>query len=526
MIILNRIVNIMKQLVFSTLLLIFMGVASECCAQELAKAKVIEMTGEVRFKNPEEVDWHPVLKGMELVEGASLFVGPDSDCQLAFGDDFKSVTRIKQDSRVLLKSISSQPQLELSTGEIFALVRDLKKESSFRVSTPTAVATVRGTAFSFAAEGIASEVNSTLQVYEHTVGLNPIDQPDKETPIEEGHGAMMGSDGIVQKEFELSPEDIQAGKEFMSEALDVMTLEKPEVPEAKSEAKSSDEAVADDDDKKMGGPNSPGPDSGDTSDAQTDSAVDGVVMDMARDSETSKSETFGGGAMNQMFEHLADLNGDGENPGKMNPAMYAETVKSAIEQTGYFQNMPPDVQERMMETIDSHAENGGPMGSGPEGGIFFEGQIQFAPDDGVFNAGMDPSLVGLPPDTFFNPNDLASFINDNKNLPPRELQSIINFMFAIRQDYNNYLSSNGGSDAGYYGSQRTLTNFNFVKDDVAYTGSVLFTPIDADPSPGTGVHDHSGPDFLHLTNVVVRDDPSGTAGSVVVAPGTIEVPTV
>jgi hypothetical protein len=220
----------------------------------------------------------------------------------------------------------------------------------------------------------------------------------------------------------------------------------------------------------------------------------------------------------------------------MNPEMYAEMVKSAIEKTDYFLNMPPDVQGRMMETIDSHAEHGGPMG-GPEGGVSFDGQIHFTPDGGAFNAGpdpflgagMDPSQMGLPPGTFFNPNDLASFINDHPDLPPPDLQTLINFMFAIRQDYNNYVSSNAGSDAGYYGSLRTVTNFNFIKDDVSRTGSVKFTPIDADPSPSTGLHDHDGPgtapNLIHVTNVVVTDSPSGTGGNVIATPGTIEVPT-
>ncbi len=541
----------MKKLVFSSFFLAFFFLAgNECHALELAKARVIELTGEVRFKNPEDVDWRPVSKDMELMEGASLFVGPNSECGLAFGDDFKSVTHLKQDTRVVLKSISAQPQLELSAGEVFALVRNLKKESSFRVSTPTAVATVRGTAFSFSAEGIGSQMNSTVQVYEHSVGLNPIDQPDKEIPVWEGRGATMGPHGAMEKEFELSPEDFQAGKEFMTEALAALALDEKgaEVaPKRESDTSSSVEGSDRVDQKKLGGPKPPGPDSGGSSDlggrngknddgdgpltdTRVDSAMDGVVMGMAEDSEFSKSETFGGSSMNKMFESLADLSEAGNKPDEMDSAMYAATVKGAIEKTDYFREMPSDVQERMMDTVDRHAATGGgPMSTGPEGGFYFDGQTLFTPDGETFNmgSGMDSSLMGPPPPgTFFSQSDLVSFINDPSNIPAHQPQSFINFVNAIRQDYNNYLSSNGGSDAGYYGAVRTITNFNFIRDDVPYTGSVKFTPIDADPSPGIGIHDHGGPDFLHLSNVSVTDDPSGLAGSVVVAPGTIEVPTV
>ncbi len=547
----------MKKLVFSSLLLVFVFLGgSECRAVELAKAKVIELTGEVRYKNPDDLDWSAVSKDMELIEGASLFVGPDSECQLAFGDDFKSVTRLKQDTRVVLKSISAQPQLELSAGEVFALVRNLKKESSFRVSTPTAVSTVRGTAFSVAAEGIGSAMNSTVQVYEHSVGFNPIDQPDKEIPVWEGHGATMAPDGTMDKEFELSSEDMQAGKDFMTEAFGAMALEKSgpaTAPEATSDAESPKEATAGEDDKKSGGPNPPGPDSGGPTeprgpeadrgsggggpltDARLDSAVDGVVMNMAHDSEFSKSETFGGSAMSEMFERLADLNG-GEGPSRMDSTMFAETVKNAIEQTDYFQNMPPDVQDRMMEAIDRHAETSGPM-AGSERGFGLDGQPLFIPDGGAqgsageafFGTMMDPSLMGPPPGAFVNPSDLASFINDHPDMRPRDLATLIDFMFAIRTDYNSYVTSNGGSDSGYYGSLRTITNFAFIKDDVPITGSIKFLPIDADPSPGTGVHDHdgpgSGPNFIHASSVVVLDVPSGIGGSVVATPGTVEVST-
>jgi len=127
-----------------------------------------------------------------------------------------------------------------------------------------------------------------------------------------------------------------------------------------------------------------------------------------------------------------------------------------------------------------------------------------------------------------DPNDLASFINEH-NFRPDELRSIINFILKIQEDYNAYKLANGGSDIGYYGSPRTIQNFQFVKESVDYTGSIVFTPVDADPSPVTGVHDHTGPDFLHLTNVVVKDDPTGSGGNILVSPsadagGTLEVP--
>ncbi len=496
-------------------------------ADENDRAKVIGLTGQVQYKNPGDLDWQTATQGLELAEGASVFVGPDSDCQLAFGTGFQSVTHIKQDSRVVLRSISTDPQLEISNGEVFALVRNLKKESSFRISTPTAVATVRGTAFSFAAEGIGQEADSTLQVFDHTVGLNPIDKLEEEMPIEEGHGAVMGADGKIEKEFELSPEDMQAGRDFMNEALVVMDLPKPETENVPAPARDTDEGDEDKKDGGPGGPNPPAPPTGGPPDGSgVDSAVDGVVMDMAQDSEMSQTDTFGSDAMNHMVSNLADLNYGEKMPGD-------ETVKNAVSQTDYFQNLPPDVQDRMLSTVDNYYENGPMPGPLPEGGMQFDGSAPYTGDreafptgtDPFFGMGQDPMLDPMMRDGFFNPNDLASIINNSSNLSPHELQSIINFALRIQQDYNAYLAANSGNDTGYFsGPPRVIQNFSFIKDDQPYTGCIVYDPVNK--------HTHSEGTFLHLQNVVVKDDPTGVSGQVIVEPtlnapgGIIEVKTI
>jgi hypothetical protein len=71
----------------------------------------------------------------------------------------------------------------------------------------------------------------------------------------------------------------------------------------------------------------------------------------------------------------------------------------------------------------------------------------------------------------------------------------------------NYVSQNG-NNTGYFGTPRVINNFDFVKDDIDYEGSIHFTP------ESTGLHNHSGQDFLHLSSVAVTDNPTGSPGSV------------
>jgi hypothetical protein len=528
-----------------------MGVGSvlscNAYAESLPKAKITELVGEVRYKNPSDIDWKQAEKNTELLEGARVFVGPEADCQIAFGNNFKSVSRLKQDTQVVLASMGDEPRVEIVSGEMFTLVRNLDKKSTFKVVTPTAVASVRGTAFSFATDGIGAEMNSTLQVYEHTVGLSPVDKPEDESAVDEGHGAVMGFDGKIEKEFELSPEDIRAGTQFVTEAVNVMGQDKPETVDTSQSGVDSDSKESKEEDKAPVGPTPPGPPSGDPPNGPgsdgagsnnfsplkdtgyADSAMDGILMGMARDSELSHSESFGGATLQQMFSSLSDLNYGVPMSENMDPATYAEMVRNAIEQSSYFQNQPPDVQNNILAAIggfstdyfentqNDTSSEAGPVGDGT---TYSNEQTSYTGSDGTSdtfgdgtNSYGDSSSPG--PTDYVDQSNLANDITSGNTTPPPPPFTNIDFSSRIQMDYSMYKISNGGSDAGYYGATRTITNFSFTKNDVGYLGSIVFTPVDADPSPATGTHDHAGPDFLHINDLIVKDDPTGVSGNVI-----------
>src|SRR3989338_9803485 len=143
-------------------------------AEELPEAVIVEMIGQVRYKNPGDADWKSAYKGIELSQGTHIFVGENSECQLATGNTSKSITKIKQETRAVLTSLGDDIRIDVSSGEVFSLFKRLDTKSTFKVGSPTAVAAVRGTAFSFAAEGIGAETSNTVRTYEHTVGLSPL----------------------------------------------------------------------------------------------------------------------------------------------------------------------------------------------------------------------------------------------------------------------------------------------------------------------------------------------------------------
>jgi hypothetical protein len=145
---------------------------SPAWAQEALKATISELSGQVRYKNPGDADWKSAANGTELLQGAQIFTGENSECQLIMAGNSKSVTKIKQETRAVLTSLGDSAQINITSGEVFSLFKRLDASSTFKVASPTAVAAVRGTAFSFAAEGIGGEMNNTVEVYEKTVGLS------------------------------------------------------------------------------------------------------------------------------------------------------------------------------------------------------------------------------------------------------------------------------------------------------------------------------------------------------------------
>ena len=533
---LNVLIDKNLRIVSTSLMALALSALLPFSALGAGQAKIVDMSGEVRFKNPSDADWQKADANSVLSEGAHVFVGPDSDCQIVFGDDFKSVTRIKSDAHVILTSFSSQPRLEIVSGEILALVRNLKKEMPFEVTTPSAVATVRGTAFSFSAEGVGGNGDSRLQVYEHTVGLAPLGKPDLETPIGEGFGAVMGADGMIQKQFDLSPNDMQTGHDFIERAADMMALEGPapvEKPALNSDT-DTEEPKKEGDDQKTAGPTPPGPPSGDGSGpsgndtgrmphslsdrAGVDSAVDGVVMNMAQDSELSRGGPMDMATMQHMATNLADLSyqrtaPDAESqgpgvppPGPMNTTFMGQAMQSMMSDSPYFQNQTPEVQQQMMST--------GIQPPPPGGTVYPNSPSSYNNFNTMVSNPTFTSPISGPTGGFIDPNTLASTLNNLAPPPPPMPINQFFFIQRITADYQMYVANHGGSDVGYFATPRFIPNFTFIQNDIGQLGSIQFTPDPAGVSGNT----------FQVSSVNILSSPTAPTGTVVFSPTTSSTP--
>ncbi len=115
-------------------------------AEEIAV--VVKLEGEVRFTPPNSTQGNKVQKGQVLKHGDKLETGPAAYCAIKFLDD-KSLLRIKENSSCVIEGKRKENAIEKSifveAGSFFLNL--FKQKEPFKVTTPTSVASVKGTAF-------------------------------------------------------------------------------------------------------------------------------------------------------------------------------------------------------------------------------------------------------------------------------------------------------------------------------------------------------------------------------------------
>lgn len=139
-----------------TILLAAIIAAFASCAAFAADKKapdafIASMEGDVKIILTGDTDAQPAKKGLVLKEGDKIKTGADSEALLQWSSGHKikvyPLTNISID-QLAKRAGSEKISLNVESGKMFAKANKLKSpDSKFSVSTPTAVAGVRGTEF-------------------------------------------------------------------------------------------------------------------------------------------------------------------------------------------------------------------------------------------------------------------------------------------------------------------------------------------------------------------------------------------
>ncbi len=207
-------------------------------------AKVYELQGKAVITPKGSPEERNLKVGDEINKGDSVFTEKGAKISISFDNQKKNAIQIPEDSRAIFTSIEPT-DIKLENGSIFSVVNGLAQGSTWKVTTPSAVAAVRGTVFLVryeAANGkmYAATVNvpgdgktSAIEIQSLNGGATTEISEGKEISMKAGEAP---SSEMVQ---DLSPEAVSEVQNFFEQvSSESEALEKSDDNESKSEAES------------------------------------------------------------------------------------------------------------------------------------------------------------------------------------------------------------------------------------------------------------------------------------------------
>ena len=180
-------------------------------------ALVVDFKGNISVSLPHAAP-APVEKGQNLPPESNIETNKGS-LVLSFADG--SQVLIKAQSRVVLKSPeqSNGSYLELLLGKLLAKVtKRLGQEPPFRMGTPTAVITVRGTYFGVE---VTKKNKTYVQVYDGVVEVYGLARPGQPLLLRPGFATEVDNNGSP-----LNPHHIQEGEGYAGPGNDGSSAER------------------------------------------------------------------------------------------------------------------------------------------------------------------------------------------------------------------------------------------------------------------------------------------------------------
>lgn len=201
-----------------------------CSRGNEASCRVISFLGNVSLTRGVEAP-RPVVLGEELKQGDRIVTGPSSFMVFSMGDE--ATARIQPESDLVLTSVAdlSKIDLDLAGGGVLNRVNKLAKGAGYRISTPTVVASVRGTVFSVNAD----EGSSTVAVKNGSVKV-AVKKSDMNLDVNNGTTAVFTgtltprpieeAETIILENMEFLPGDINVHESDRVEELNRQIIDK------------------------------------------------------------------------------------------------------------------------------------------------------------------------------------------------------------------------------------------------------------------------------------------------------------
>lgn len=154
------------------ILLTLMAAALGCAFGLRAHAaEILYVEGTVQVQSSTDSQWNKAEKGMAVDIGDVVRTARHSRCDIAFDAQKKNTVRLEEKTLVVLNSsgVDYVDKVELSRGRVYANLENIQSGLAFEVTTPSAVAGVRGSSYMVYTEKDEDEVSAYKDdVYLHT----------------------------------------------------------------------------------------------------------------------------------------------------------------------------------------------------------------------------------------------------------------------------------------------------------------------------------------------------------------------
>lgn len=191
-------------------------------------AEIVECYGTATLRRAASTENLPVTEKLRVAIGDKISTGPDSQVTLEFRD--RSRLRIESESKIRLKQAEVLGQdavvvteIELESGRTINIVpHESEPATRFRIRTPAAVSSVRGTRFRVGAD--KQDGTTRSEVLE---GLLDVSAQERNVQVREGYGTVTRPDQSPVSPVELLPEPDFSGTPDVYERVPLVIPLKP-----------------------------------------------------------------------------------------------------------------------------------------------------------------------------------------------------------------------------------------------------------------------------------------------------------
>ncbi|RKY38163.1 MAG: hypothetical protein DRP76_04885, partial [Candidatus Omnitrophota bacterium] len=113
-------------------------------------AEIVDVVGKAQVQPSSSTSWHSARVGMKLAIGDKIRTARRSEVRIALDEAKKNFISVSELTLVVLNSTvpGEINKFDLSEGKLYAKIEKVKAGATFEVATPSAIAGVRGTAWS------------------------------------------------------------------------------------------------------------------------------------------------------------------------------------------------------------------------------------------------------------------------------------------------------------------------------------------------------------------------------------------